>query len=350
RSATSGAERHVVDLARLFTRSGHHVEAACPHRGNIARDFSSINVRSHELDMKSAGGLRALGTLLKLVGRDRFDVVHVHLSRATYLGLVACRLRRVPLVSTVHVLTREPVYNLVAKKGRLVAVSNYIQRQLIAKGVPSSSIDVVYNGTDMDLHSYGEAVTVHEEFDIPRSRKLVGLVGRVAPEKGHMLAVQALPQVLEKHPDAHVMFVGRQDGDYAEELQAETARLKVEDRVTFTGNRNDVPRFFDSMEFSILPSVMESFGLAVIECFARGRPVVATNVGALPELVLPNVTGLLCERNPESLAGEMDYMFRHEAERHQMGHNARRMIEEKFSAAEMVKRLEEVYIRAGAKL
>ncbi|MFX8585805.1 glycosyltransferase, partial [Acinetobacter baumannii] len=69
--------------------------------------------------------------------------------------------------------------------------------------------------------------------------------------------------------------------------------------------------------------------MAVIECFARGRPVVATNVGALPELVLPNVTGLLCERTPDSLARSMDYMFRNEEERQRMGDNARRMIEER---------------------
>ena len=298
--------------------------------------------------MKSAAGLRALGTLMKLVRRDRFEIVHVHLSRATYLGLVATWLRRVPLVSTVHVLTKEPIYNLAARRGRLVAVSNYIQCQLISKGIPSSNIDVVYNGTDIDLHSYGEEVTVHEEFDIPRTRKLVGLVGRVAPEKGHLLAVQALPQVLELQPEAHVVFVGRRDSEFASELQAESDRLGVSDRVTFTGNRSDVPRLFDAMEFSILPSVMESFGLAVIECFSRGRPVVATNVGALPELVLPNVTGLLCDRNTDSLAGQMDYMLRNEADRRRMCHNARRMIEEKFSAAKMVERLEQVYARAKA--
>jgi glycosyltransferase involved in cell wall biosynthesis len=249
----------------------------------------------------------------------------------------------------VHVLTREPVYQLVARRGRLVAVSNYIQRQLIDKGVPSQAIDVVYNGTDMGLHSYGEAVTVHEEFDIPADRKLVGLVGRVAPEKGHMLTVEALPEIVDQHPETHMMFVGRSDTDYASELKAEAARLGVADRVTFTGNRSDVPRFFDSMVFSVLPSVMESFGLAVIECFARGRPVVATNVGALPELVLPNVTGLLCERTPASLARSMDYMFRNEEERQRMGDNARRMIEERFSAGEMVRRLEEVYVRAGVR-
>lgn len=302
---------------------------------------------SHELDMRSMMGLRALGTLLKILGQKRFDVAHVHLSRATYLGWVATRMRRVPLVSTVHVLTREPVYQLVARRGRLVAVSNYIQRQLIEKGVPSTAIDVVYNGTDMGLQSYGEDVTVHEEFDIPRDRRLVGLVGRVAPEKGHMLTVQALPDIVREHPQTHVMFVGRCDNEYATDLKAEAMRLGVADRVTFTGNRADVPRFFDSMLFSVLPSVMESFGLAVIECFARGRPVVATNVGALPELVLPNVTGLLCERTPSSLADSMDYMFRHEEERQRMGDNARRMIEEKFSAGEMVRRLEEVYVRAG---
>jgi glycosyltransferase involved in cell wall biosynthesis len=285
--------------------------------------------------------------MLRILKERKFDVVHVHLSRATYLGLLATTMRRVPLVSTVHVVTREPIYQVVARRGRLVAVSNYIHGLLIEKGVPESQIDVVYNGTDMGLHSYRQAVTVHEEFDIPRHRKLVGLVGRVAPEKGHMLAVRALPELIESHPEAHLVFVGRREGEFQMEIEQEVSRLGLDRRVTFTGNRGDIPRFFDAFDFSILPSVMESFGLAVIECFARGRPVVATNVGALPELVLPNVTGLLVDQDHRSLAQGMDYMFRHEDDRLRMGNNARKLIEEKFTARLMVERLEAVYERAS---
>jgi len=296
--------------------------------------------------MKASLGIKGQVEILGIVRRGRFDLIHAHLSRAAYIGFIAGALCKVPLVATVHVETREPLYKYIGRgRNRLVAVSNYIHGVLKGRGARAEAIDVVYNGTDFGTVEVESVEAVHQEFGIPIERRLVGLVGRVAPEKGHHIALQALPRVLDKTPDTQLMFVGRTDGDFHEQLREDAIRLGVADHLTFTGNREDVPRLFDAMAFSILPTVMESFGLAVIECMARGKPVVASNVGALAELVKHEETGLLVEQSVDAFAEAMNYLLSNPELCTRMGRNAKMVIQEKFTVEQMVERLEAVYYK-----
>lgn len=332
----------------MLQKHGHWVEVVCPPIPWMLEALEQSKIRTHPMDMKSGLGLQGQRQMLKIVKGGNFDLIHSHLSRATYLGYVSGTLFRVPLVSTVHVETREPVYKYIGRgRNRIVAVSNYIHGVLKGRGVRAGAIEVVYNGTDFADVAVESAQAVHREFGIPDERQLVGLVGRVAPEKGHHIALEALPSVLDQQPDTQLVFVGRTDGGFHEQLRETAVSLGVEDYVTFTGNREDVPRLFDAMTFSILPTVMESFGLAVIECMARGRPVVASNVGALAELVAHEETGLLVDQTPEAFSGAMSYLLSNPELCEKMGRNARIVIQEKFTVSQMVERLEAVYSRVA---
>lgn len=347
-SATSGAERHTVALSKRLASLGHHVEVVCPEIDWMVGELEGAGVEVHALRLKEGRGLPSFFYVSKLVGERGFDVIHAHLSRAAYLGLAVGVWRRIPLVCTVHVETTEPVYRMAARgNNRLVAVSNYISGVLRGQGIRGEFIDLVYNGTDFHDLSYEPAGDVHEEFRIPKDRRLVGLVGRVAQEKGHELLLRAFPRVLEEQPDAQLFFVGRLDGEFPRYLMKERERMGLSDRVTFTGNRDDLPRLFDAMEFSVLPSYKESFGIAVIESMARRKPVVVSRVGGLSEVVVHEETGLIVEQTQEAWTAGLGYMLenRHEVER--MGVNAFHWCREKFSVGQMVERLEAVYARAA---
>lgn len=121
----------------------------------------------------------------------------------------------------------------------------------------------------------------------------------------------------------------------------------MQDRATFTGVRHDIPNLLDAMTLATLPSVMETFGVAAIEAMARKKAVVASNVGALPEVVRDRQTGILVDLRPESIAEAVSYLLTNEREREAMGERGRELVERKFTLDRMTDRFEDVYRRAA---
>jgi glycosyltransferase involved in cell wall biosynthesis len=321
---------------------------ACPDTQWMLDEMNACGIVTHPLDMKKGYGMHAEAKMLKFVSRKRFDVIHAHLSRAAYLSWILTCLRRVPLVCTVHVETREPIYRIMAKgSNRIVAVSNFIRGILKGAGIKDDYIDVVYHGTDFGDITYKSAIDVHTEFEIPRNRHLVGLIGRVSREKGHELAIEALPEIVNEFPDLQLMFVGREVGEFPGQLKQRVESMEIANHVTFTGDRADVPRLLDAMAFSILPSMMESFSLVALESMARGRAVVASRVGGLEEVVLHNETGYLVDQTPHAFASSIGYLLQEERERNRLGFNARQRVRDVFSVTQMVERLENCYRKAS---
>jgi glycosyltransferase involved in cell wall biosynthesis len=342
-SATSGAERHVYQLSSLLRRRGHHVEVVCPPGGWLSTQLRDQGISVFETRMKGAGWFRTFGYLLRRIRAAQIDVIHTHLTRATWFGTLAGTARHVPVVGTVHIGNHDQIYKRMARgRNRLVAVSNYVRGMLHGRGIPDRYIDTVYNGTDfVDIAS--NRAPIHSEFGIPEDRRLVGLVGRVCEEKGHMLMVDAMKSVIRDYPDAHLMFVGRVEQVFEPVVREAIWEAGLSDNVTMTGVRHDVPRLLDSMAFTAMPSHRETFGIAAIEAMARGKAVVASRIGGLPEVVRHGQTGLLIDLRPDELAEAVSYLLSHEIEREQMGAMGRRIVEEKFTLNHMVDRLEGVY-------
>lgn len=346
-SATSGAEKHVLSLSRLLLNKGHEVEIICPGGGWLGEQCRHYGITVHETDMKGAGWFRTTGLVMRRFREGKFDIAHTHLTRATYFGAFAGALCRRPAVATVHIANHDQIYKRMARnRNRLVAVSNFVRGMLHGRGIPDRFIDTVYNGTDFAEYEAHDPESVRAEFGIPRDRKLVGLVGRVCREKGHLMMIEAMQDVLKDHPEAHVMFVGRIESHFAEEFQDAIDHAGIRNHLTLTGVRHDVPRLLDAFEFTTMPSHQETFGIAAIEAAARRRAVVASRIGGLPEVVRHQQTGLLVDLRPEELAGAVSYLMENESERNQMGELGRIIVEQKFTLRHMAERLEGVYRRA----
>lgn len=345
-SATSGAERHVYSLSRLLTQRGHHVEVVCPPNGWLANDLRQANIPVHTFDMKGSGWLRTTGFLAKRLRND-FDLVHTHLTRATYFGAVAGLLTNVPAIASVHIANHDQIYKRMAmRRNRLVAVSNYVRGMLHGRGIPDRFIDTVYNGTDFVEFDPSPPEIVKEEFGIDHSHRIVGLVGRVSREKGHLLMLEAMSDVIREHKDVHLMLVGRIEPTFEEEFNEAVDRAGVRERLVMTGVRQDIPRLLDGFEMTAMPSHRETFGIAAIEAMARSRPVVASRIGGLPEVVRHGQTGLLIDLRPDELRNAVSYLLENEREAKEMGALGRRLVEEKFTLGHMASRLETVYRKA----
>jgi len=218
-AATSGAELHVRTLSKHLHRRGHDVSLIGPPRSEpcvlemegiplvqtsmkgfgwvrsallvarLARQRKADVIHSHLTRATYFGYVASLLTGKPLVARlarqRKADVIHSHLTRATYFGYVASLLTGKPLVASVHVATHDPIYKRAARShNRLVAVSNYVRGMLHGRGIPDRFIDTVYNGTDFIELDWSCPRGVHEEFGIPENRQLIGMVGRVCEDKG----------------------------------------------------------------------------------------------------------------------------------------------------------------------
>ncbi len=120
----------------------------------------------------------------------------------------------------------------------------------------------------------------------------------------------------------------------------------ISNNLTLTGNRTDVHRMLDSFELTVMPSRKETFGVAAIEAMARRKPVVASRIGGLPEVVRHGQTGLLVDLCPDEVSEAVSYLLSNDSEREQMGTLGRILVEEKFTAKAMVDRLERIYLKA----
>lgn len=346
---TSGAEKHLVVLSQSLRERGHSVTAVCPPGGWLVERLYDAGVPTVEIPMRDFHGPRVILELRRLVRRDGIDLIHTHLTRATYLGFFTGLLTRVPVISTVHVLSRDFAYRYLPRYNHwYVAVSNHLRQALIARGVPASRVQTVYNGTEFAVEEEvtpAVSLSVRAELGLPADAELVGQFGRVDSFKGAPILVKAARAVVERCPRAYFVFVGHAEPGIQQALWEMASGAGVDDRLRFTGIRNDVRRLMDAMEVITLPSVSEACSLAIIEAMAMGKPVVATRAGGNPELVEDNATGLLVERNPEALAEAITDLLLDKDRRLAMGRAGQARARSLFSARVMAENMEQFYQR-----
>jgi len=315
-----GAQEHVYGLLTQIDRSHYDVRVVSLSDGSAVRRWRGLGVEVdviHEHDDRAAAAAVA-----DLLAGWKTQVVHGHMYRAEIVGawaadlLVARGLHRPWLVNTVHssrlrsIEDRELLRELTPGIDRLIAVSRSIVEKLEHEGRMSDRVRMIHNGVDLSRYDSQEACcTLPEEYGFAPGSPMVGVVGRLEPEKGHATLIDAWPLVLASAPDARLLVVGEGSCRDALEAQAEaldllgdqvpandgvgTRNARPNAKVLFTGRREDVPAVTAALDVAVLPSYREAQGLVILEAMALSRPVVASDVGGIPEMITHGVTGLL---------------------------------------------------------
>ncbi len=289
-----GAERYVVDLAVALRRRGWPVHVACSvggvRAGVLADAGVPVTVLLDELAERRVSG-RYNRALTRLVAELRPAVVHAHLFASAAAAVHAVRDVRVPLVVTEH--TEGPwherraraVSGLVYRHAdRVVAVSTAIRDLLVTEyGVAPDRVEVLLPTTAAAPTAGGPPPAT--------GRPVVGVVGRLVPEKGVDVFLRAAALVSAVVPQAAFLVVG--DGPLRPDLEHRAAVLGLAGAVTFTGYRSDATRLLAGLDVLTVPSRSDGSPLVVCEAMAAGVPVVASRVGGLPDLVEDGGSGLL---------------------------------------------------------
>jgi glycosyltransferase involved in cell wall biosynthesis len=230
-----------------------------------------------------------------------------------------------------------------------------VKQELLRAGLDCpGGIEVIHNGlalTDWDARTAAIQTPFREELGIPPDRPTIGLVGRLDRVKGQREFLLAAEIVAQAHPGAVFLLVGvvppasrwAPFADYFQEVEALARRPALRGRVLVAGWREDLPRIMGSLDILVQPSLRETFGRVLIEAMAARRPVVATGVGGMPEIVVDGETGLLVSPGDTSaLAAAILSLLQDPPRRRAMGEAGRRRVEERFSLPERLRRFEAI--------
>jgi glycosyltransferase involved in cell wall biosynthesis len=196
---------------------------------------------------------------------------------------------------------------------------------------------------DLDRYDHQEpCCTLREEYGMEPTSQIVGVVGRLEIEKGHPTLLEAWPLVLRSVPDAYLMVVG--EGSRLDALQEIAREMRILHRVVFTGRRDDVPAVTAAFDVAVLPSYREAQGLTILEAMAMSRPVVASNVGGIPEMIEDGVTGLLVPpHDPPALAAAIVRLLRHHQLADTLGRAGHDLVHDRFCVQLMVNAVQDLY-------
>ena len=348
-----GAQEHLYSLLTRIDRSRYEASVVALSTGSAVRKLQRAGIPV--LVIEDPDDAVAVGALAAHLAEVRPDVIHNHMYRAELVGtraaiaLAEIGHRRPYVVSTVHSSRvrasedREQLCRLTPQMDRLIAVSKAIEQKLHDEGRTSVPIDLIYNGVDLERYDHQEpCCTLHEEYGMEPGSQVVGVVARLEPEKGHPTLLEAWPAVLARVPDVYLLIIG--EGSRREALEAQARELRIAHRVVFTGRRDDVPAVTAALDVAVLPSYREAQGLVILEAMALSRPVVASNVGGIPEMIEDGITGLLVE--PHDAAGLARAIIRLLTDHplaDTLARQAHDMVHERFDVELMVEAIQEIY-------
>ena len=355
-----GAERHILNLAQGVDPAEVEMSILCLFDRPFAEVAREAGVPSFVLPMRSKLDFHVVGKMKSAIASYGPDIVHTHGVRANLLGRLAAAQAVRPVVTTVHSLLPmdypDPVSRLANSLAErvtrgmtchFITVSNELRQALLRQGIPGDRLTVVHNGVDLARFD-PEQATGRSLSGYPPDAPLVAIIARLHAVKGHRLFLHSAKAVLAKKPEVRFLVVG--GGPDEKALMKMASDLGIDGAVDFLGFVDDIPSLLARLDVLVVASRWEGFGLTAAEALALAVPVVATDVGGLPEIIRPFETGLLVPfGQSQAMADAVIWILEHPAEAREMATRGQAMVRREFTARQMAVRTVEVYRKVVAR-
>lgn len=356
-----GTEIQTLSLVKVLAGAGYRVMVCCYYEfaESIVVQFQEIGVevtllrldRSHgQIDLSQIWGL--IQKFTAVLREYHPDIVHVQYLAPGLIPIIAARLVGVPIVfATVHI-AGSSVYGLKAKCLLRLAGQLCTAFFCVSKGVEefwfgdSKLLDPQYSNRNrkhftiynaIDFVRIEQIISGIDREELRRSlgirgKQVVGIVGRLAPQKGHVILLDAMTEIIKQNPNIMLVAIG--DGPDRGKLEDKAMQLGITQHIQWMGamKQEEVYQLYGIMDVFVMPSLYEGFGLAAAEAMAAGLPVVGTKVDGLSEIIEDRVTGYLLKvGNSHELAKALIQILSNPGGREIMGQKGKDRIQELFS-------------------
>lgn len=349
-----GAETVFLDLIRGLDPTRYAPVVVIRGPGWVHDQLVASGITPHVIPAKGSFNIRFLRALLRLIRKERIDVIQSHLLGSNVYACLAGLLTRTPVVATFHGMVdigdgerfvglKQAILNRGAK--RIVFVSRFLQDYLGSKMYlrPDRS-QVIYNGIDLGRFTAVVPAPLRAELNIAADRPLIISVGNVRPSKGHEVLLKAALEVRKQIPGVVFVVVGDVSKDLGRSILRQRNDLGLEDTVRFLGFRQDIPRLLAAADLFVLPSVQEGFSIATIEAMATGVPVIVTRSGGPEEIIdNPSVGRTVAPGSENEIAIAAIELLTDRDRRRDMIERARDSARERFSIEAMTRAYDEIY-------
>lgn len=373
-----GAETSILTLLKNYNADRFHIKMILSAKGRFFQMLKEMGIETLFIPLSSS--LRSLkrGRLLSslflllihlfafnifllklrnIIKKGNFDLLMTNTIKAHFYGSLASIWIKIPLIWRFHDILSEddfhPLYikSLVFLGNRLpkqiLAVSEEVRSSLIHQGVHSEKVKTIYNGVDIkNLKDQKDILTQKE-----KKGAIIGCFGRIVPQKGHRILLSSVPRVLSSFPQTKFLIAG----DTPEVYQSYRTKLieaieakGLKEHVFLMNFCSDLHSLYNLIDILVLPSVTpEAFGLTILEAMAFGKPVIASRIGGVRELIVDGVNGFLVEsNNDEELAERIKYLLGNPDICKQMGKRGKEIVQEKFPLKKYVEGMEESFLNA----
>lgn len=345
----AGAEVMCENLCIALKNAGESVIAISLYseKTAITDRLEKAGVHIEYLNKKPGFDASIIFKLVKLFKREKPDVVHTHIYASKY-GLIAAVLAGIEKkVHTVHSVAQKEQGNLGKKVNSFmykyfnvvpVALSQEVRKSISdVYRLQEDSVPTVFNGIDLSKCITKTNYKVNKIFAILH-------IGRFMKVKNHEILIRAFATFVKKHPCSKLQLLG--EGEMFDEMQNLAKMLDVADKVEFLGLQSNVYPFLHKADVFCLPSEYEGVPMTLIEAMGTGLPIIASNVGGIPDMLTNNEDALLIKPTSDELNEAMERLYQSDTLREKFGKKVKKKAIV-FSSEEMAKKYERIYLKGG---
>ncbi|MBC7329541.1 glycosyltransferase family 4 protein [bacterium] len=355
-----GAQLGVLLLAKNLPKFGYDVLVATGLEGELIGQAKKEGIPlylipSLKRDVSPFHDILALFQIISLLRKKKPAILHTHTSKAGFLGRIAGRICRVPVIvysPRGHVFSgyfsplKTKIFWLCEKLtlkmcDAFVCLTDEERREWIKYGFNHPRMSVIPSGVEIERFENPKIspLSLRKNLGIGEEEKVVGFIGRLAPVKGARYLLLAGEILTKRYPNFVLLFVG--DGEEREELERMARERGI--RALFLGNREDVEDFYHISDLVVVPSLNEAFGRVVVEAWSAGKAVVGSDVGGIRDLIDDGETGLLVPpANPFSLAEALEKLIKQESLARKLGDKGKEKAE-LYSVSAMMEKTVKLY-------